>query len=92
LRLDDIAARGKLIDLNAIKSDYYLFVFTQSHLVGSGPGFAALANAFANIEGHASRCSFHLSSKVTFATRKLRHDLTHLSIELQRASIFIELV
>jgi hypothetical protein len=82
LSFDNIFKRGKLVDLDAIKGNDQLLVLAEGDLVGGSSCFASLADTFADIEGHTTRCSFHLPTKVTLTMRELGDNLAYLSIQL----------
>lgn len=80
MSLDDVLERGKGVDLYTIESDDQLLVLPKGDLIGSRPGIATLANAFADVERHTASGAFIWPRRS--APRKLGDNLAHLTIEL----------
>src|SRR5205823_10646292 len=69
-----------------------LLCFAEGDLVRGGSSPASLAHALADIVRHAPRGALHLAAKVCFSVRKARDDRAYPSVEVQGATVYVELV
>jgi hypothetical protein len=87
-----VAQRRQFVDFDTVQRHDEFLGFAESNLVGSSSGPSPLSYAFSDVERHAAGSASHLAPQVSFATGKLGRKASNFSIQLQCASVDVELV
>jgi hypothetical protein len=90
LRGGHFVGRGQPVDLDAVEGHNQLLGLSECDLIGSRSSPAALANAFADVEGETPRGSPHLAAKIRFSTRELANYPSDPTVELQGTPVDVE--